>query len=162
MHLIIASRKIAKSAGYCAWIFTENRFNDLYLTGLRWNFLNRVEKQYKARWRCVWNVCTEGIVEALGPARRLQFLKIFSLEIKAKKFESRAVVSLLTRTWGWWADSRSALYAHIWPVLVESILKGVGCWLLLRSERAWQATSLCSMGLLLLTVDYRVATGSCI
>jgi len=38
-------------------------------------------------------VCTEGIIDALGPARRLQLLKLFNLEIKAKKFESRAVVS---------------------------------------------------------------------
>ena len=38
-------------------------------------------------------VCTEGIIDALGPTRRLQLLKLFNLEIKAKKFESRAVVS---------------------------------------------------------------------
>ena len=35
----------------------------------------------------------EGIVEAFGPARRLQLLKIFSLEVKPKKFDGRAVVS---------------------------------------------------------------------
>jgi len=35
----------------------------------------------------------EGIIEALGRARRLQLLKLFNLEVKAKKFESRAVVS---------------------------------------------------------------------
>jgi len=38
-------------------------------------------------------IYAEGIIDALGPARRLQLLKLFNLEIKSKKFESRAVVS---------------------------------------------------------------------
>ena len=37
--------------------------------------------------------CAEGIIEALGPARRLQLLKLFSLETKSKKLDSRVVVS---------------------------------------------------------------------
>jgi len=39
------------------------------------------------------SVCTAGIIDALGPQRSLQLLKLFNLEIKAKKFDSRAIVS---------------------------------------------------------------------
>jgi len=39
------------------------------------------------------SVFTEGIVAEFGPTCRLQLLKIFNLEVKSKKLDSRAVVS---------------------------------------------------------------------
>ena len=55
---------------------------------------------------------------------KLSVMVYYCLHATAPQYLSELCTCICT--WGWWADSRSAFYAHIWPVTVE-ILKGVDC-----------------------------------